>query len=72
MEDGARSNKQRASDAAAACQLYGTLTGMDPNGDELESLIGDLLADLLHLAKRKRIDTERVIRMGQLHFEEEQ
>ena len=70
MAQGERSNKQRASDAAEACQLYGTLTGLSPT-DELESLIGDLIADLLHLAKRKRIDTERVIRMGLMHFEEE-
>lgn len=70
MAQGERSNKQRASDAAEACQLYGTLTGLDAT-DELESLIGDLIADLLHLAKRKRIDTDRVIRMGQMHFEEE-
>lgn len=66
-----RTNRQRADDAAEVCSLYGTLTHVNPKS-ELESLIGDLIADLLHLAKRRKIDPERVLRMGQMHFEEEQ
>jgi hypothetical protein len=41
------------------------------DGDNLETGIYDLLADLLHLAKDNGIDPDEMIRMGKMHFEAE-
>ena len=65
-----RTNLERATDAQAACDAYGSIVGMNLAEDR-ESLLGDLLADMLHLAVRLNIDPDRVVRLGQLHFEEE-
>jgi hypothetical protein len=64
-------NLERANNAQAACDLYGSLTGMTVTEDR-ESLLGDLVADILHLAVRLNIEPDRVVRLGQMHFTEEQ
>jgi hypothetical protein len=66
-----RTNLERATHAQAACDEYGSLVGMTLVEDR-ESLLGDLLADMLHLAVRLNIDPDRVVRLGQMHFTEEQ
>lgn len=66
-----RTNLERATVAQAICDEYGSMVGMTLREDR-ESLLGDLLADLLHLAVRLNIDPDRVVRLGQMHFTEEQ
>jgi len=66
-----RTNLERATHAEFVCETYGQLVGMTLRA-EGESLLSDLLADLLHLAVRLDIDPDRVVRVGQMHFTEEQ
>lgn len=66
-----RTNLERATSAQVACIEYGNSVGMTLENDG-ETLMGDLLADMLHLAVRMNIDPDQVIRMGQMHFTWEQ
>ena len=66
-----RTNLERAATAQAICGEYGSMVGMTLMEDR-ESLLGDLLADVLHLAVRLNIDPDEVVRLGQMHFTDEQ
>ena len=66
-----RTNLERATDAQAICDEYGPMVGSSLKDDGV-SLLGDLLADLLHLAVRLNIDPDQVVRLGQMHFTAEQ
>jgi hypothetical protein len=60
-------NTDRAEYAAAACRAY----EMEKGGDEIFTVIVDLIADLLHLASREGVDPERCVRLGVDHYERE-
>jgi hypothetical protein len=57
-------NKERIEKAAAVMAEY------DENGDQRDDLI-DLLTDLRHLAAKKKIDFDGVLRMSEFNFEAE-
>lgn len=48
---------------------YGSLDSPD---NEPETLITDLMADLMHLAVRKELDLDRIQRLADMHFSAEQ
>lgn len=66
-----RTNLERAVYGQMICNEYGSMVGMTLSDDGV-SLLGDLIADLLHLAVRMNIDPDEVIRLGQMHFTAEQ
>ena len=57
-------NKDRAEYAAVACRAY--LIAKEMRSEE--EVIVDLIADLLHLACQKGIDTARCLRLAEDHF----
>jgi hypothetical protein len=62
-------NKQRAKRGAVAVKAY---RGVCPDGPLNEdSLLGDLVADVLHYTKSKGFDPDLIIRLGKAHFEAE-
>jgi hypothetical protein len=60
------SNNQHAACADAAIRNFCKDTGCD-----LEDSLGDLLCDLMHWAKRERLDFELVLDQARSHFEAE-
>ena len=52
-------------------ETYGGRHFSDLVDDDRETAIYDLVANLLHLAKRESMDTDRIVRMAQFHFEAE-
>jgi len=51
-----------------------TFDGNHPDGmhrDDLECAIGDLICDLLHLAKQNGFDPQRILEQGNAHFKTE-
>jgi len=65
-----RKNGTNAEHGAAAVEAY-----MDVYPDAVDlntnSLIGDLIADLLHYARREGFDPIPILRMAEIHYEEE-
>jgi hypothetical protein len=60
------SNEDRAANAYFALVAYRDVAAYD-----IETTAIDLVSDLFHLAKREGWDMEKIIRLGQMHFEEE-
>ncbi len=61
-------NEDRADRAATACEAYSQTKGTD---DDMESSIGDLMADLLHYCAQEGLDPERMRDRAWMHFEAE-
>ncbi|GHH56226.1 hypothetical protein [Streptomyces candidus] len=71
----AEANRTRAHWAVTALKAFGSETGqnyldgtLDVDGDILGELGGDLLADLLHLARLNGCAPEIIISAGLMHF----
>ena len=64
--DPERMNDQRAERAAAALQIFQTVTGTDP-----EDALCDLLADLMHWCDRNGCAFSNELRRARFHYEEE-
>jgi len=67
-------NTNRAAWAKEALAIFTDLTFGGDHPDtmdrgDLESAIGDLIADLLHFAEQRGIDTDEVLRHATMHFE---
>ena len=62
-------NRERAKRAAQTLETYKRVYAA-PGYDTQEALT-DLIADLLHLARAKKLDPEKVLAMAQYHFESE-
>ncbi|MDQ8707588.1 hypothetical protein RCO28_34720 [Streptomyces sp. LHD-70] len=75
----AAANTRRALWATAALDAFGRETGqryvtpgeLDVEPHELVEISGDLVADLLHLARRNDVAPEAITRAGHGHFDEE-
>ena len=59
-------NADRAFWALQACREFGKQTRQNPE-HELDDIIGDLIANLLHLCDWKGIDGELMIDHGRMH-----
>ena len=63
-------NAERAAWAWDACETFADATGLSTD-DELPTVIGDLIANLLHLAVAVGAGAESVLRTATMHFEAE-
>lgn len=69
-------NSDRAHWAENALAVFTveTYCGRRPHNlerDDLETAVGDLIADLLHYANRKGFDSAEILRSATFHFEAE-
>lgn len=63
-------NQDRSEWAMAACRAFCRITGQGVD-DELGPAIGDLIANLLHLADRNGWCADEILRVAQMHYEAE-
>ncbi len=68
-EDFVEDNTTRAQFAALAVKAFGDRVA--PRGEDTETLIGDLLADLMHLCDAAGIDFDSCLHMGNRHYDAE-
>lgn len=64
-------NLQRADWAMVAVRAFATETGLDASGDETETAVADLLANLMHLCDKEGIDFDVALMRGRSHYREE-
>lgn len=64
-------NDDRAGWAMAAVDVFAEKTGLNSAGEALETKVGDLLANLMHLCRINKVDFESVLQTGRMHFEAE-
>lgn len=63
-------NSERASWARQALATFARLTGQDRSGDlqhDLPSVVGDLLADLMHFCRRQGVDFDACLDTARSH-----
>lgn len=63
-------NDDRAGWAEVACEAFAEITGQDME-DDLPEIIGDLIANLLHLANQQGMCPEERLENGRMHYEAE-
>jgi hypothetical protein len=63
-------NEERADRGREACETFAESVRMDMAND-LPTIIGDLIANLLHLADQEGLCAESVLRTATMHFEAE-
>jgi hypothetical protein len=63
-------NEDRAAWAWEACETFADATGLSVD-DELPTVIGDLIANLMHLADREGLCAESMLGTARMHFEAE-
>lgn len=64
-------NDDRATWASEAIEVFAKRTGLDtsPDADGVSTVMGDLLADMMHLCRQCSIDFDDVLRVARMHFE---
>jgi hypothetical protein len=60
-------NEDRAGWAEVACEAFAEITGQDIESD-LPEIIGDLIANLLHLADQQGMCVEDRLENGRMHY----
>lgn len=65
----AATNKDRAGWAQVAADAFASETRMDKANEDMETVLTDLLCDIMHLCNQKGIDFKQVLDSGQAHFE---
>lgn len=69
-------NADRAERARLTLEYYRALIGATTTGDDDQTIVGDLLADLMHLSAESEdeaaFDVDRALSMARDHFEAEQ
>lgn len=61
-------NDDRAEWALEAGKVFAKRTGLSVDADELTCVISDLIADLMHLARKRGYDAEHLLDNGASHF----
>ncbi len=64
-------NDDRASWAGHAVESFGQITNMIAAGEENDTILCDLLCDLMHWCDREKIDFYRMLSNAQMHYREE-
>ncbi|TJW14415.1 MAG: hypothetical protein E5W82_10590 [Mesorhizobium sp.] len=64
-------NQTRAQWADSALSAFATECGMRDAGEDDETIMGDLLADLRHLADARGIDFDKLMRRANMNYEAE-
>ncbi len=65
-------NGERAAIAAEALWLFATRTGLDRDGEALETVLIDFLADMLHLCSQTGTEFSGIIGTAEMHFDMEE
>ena len=68
--DFAAENAERATRASDACRAYAAASGMD-YPEDVHTVIGDLIASLLHLADVYGVDPYDATERARMHYEAE-
>lgn len=63
-------NEDRADWAAVACEAFADITGQNMEED-LPAIIGDLIANLLHLANQQGMCAADRLENGRMHYDAE-
>lgn len=63
-------NQERSERAKQTILLYADLTGQDPDA-ELEDIVTDMLADMLHMAEEQEITFEDCLSWAYEHYDNE-
>lgn len=61
-------NEDRAGWAMVAVDAFAEKTGLDTSGDDLETKVGDLIANLMHLCRLNQIEFAQVLESGRKLF----
>lgn len=69
--DPERHNDNRAAWAATALNAFADVTMMNTAGEDGETILGDLLADLMHWCDRNGVDFNDMLERARDHYEEE-
>lgn len=64
-------NDERAEWAASAVDAFADITNMRNAGEDDETILTDLLADLRHWADREGIDWKAVVTTAEMHYDAE-
>lgn len=64
-------NDDRADWAQSALNTFAEVTAMDTAGEDTETIIGDLLTNLMHLCKREGIDFQRKLTGAEINYDAE-
>jgi len=63
-------NRERAMWAAIGLEAFGNSTGISQE-DEFDTVVGDFLADLMHLCDKNGVNFETLLEKGRNHYESE-
>ena len=63
-------NEERADWGRGACDTFAESVGMDM-ADDLPTIIGDLIANLLHLADQEGMCVESLLARAKMHYDAE-
>jgi hypothetical protein len=63
-------NAERAAWALEACETFADATGLSVE-DELPTVIGDLIANLLHFADQEDMCVESLLARAKMHYDAE-
>jgi NTP pyrophosphatase (non-canonical NTP hydrolase) len=63
-------NEDRAGWAEVACEAFAEITGQDIEND-LPEIIGDLIANLMHLANQQGMSVEDRLENARMHYDAE-
>ena len=64
-------NEDRAAWAQQACDTFARVTNMDTAGEDMHTIMCDLLANMMHLASQRGVDFDRVLWIARSHFDAE-
>lgn len=64
-------NGDRTALVAEALWLFATRTGLDRDGEALETVLTDFLADMLHLCRQTGTEFSGITGTAEMHFEAE-
>lgn len=64
-------NADRADWADDAIRAFASVTNMDSAGEDDQTILTDLLGDLMHWCDRAGIDFHNRVGMARMHYEEE-
>lgn len=64
-------NNDRGEWADRALRTFAEVTGMDMAGEDDETILGDLLADLMHWCDRNAVDFDDMLERARMNYAEE-
>jgi hypothetical protein len=71
MDEEQEMNRRRARWAQNAIEAFAEETGLDPDVDGWDSIMGDLLTDMMHFADQRGVSWPELEALAYRRFEEE-